>query len=289
MGYFSAPVNRISDTRIYVSHSPDQRDEQIVLYSNVIDNDMPDNFMILPVPFPETVRLYPHRHGSLFLDSLEDCFAPFDERRRRFRHSPPVTPPYENDQANYRVEEIVPMQEFLRSNLYNDYLPAHVMNEMREIYHEPFWGVMLVRIPTGNYRYNPLIYTHRMIPHQMFAPTFQFIPRTTLHQRIPDEIHWDHKLFINGTNRTQHQDQEVNAGLLRHVPWDILPRPFQGALRHLILRRLLGRGMNRDHWFEVRSPFDNSWEERRIVPPAFWEPPPYENLHPSRYGRLFMD
>lgn len=288
MGYFSAPVNRISDTRIYVSHSEFQRDQQLTVYSNVIDNDMPDNFLILPVPYPETIRFYnreDRQDGTLFLDRLEDAFSPYEEHRRRFRHVNPVTPAREDYEADYRVLDVMPMETFSRSNQYNGYLPNEIVEEMMDIYSEPYWGVIILQIGIGNFRYRPLIYTHRRVHEDMFVPTFHFAPRGVSPQRLLGAVQWDHKLFANGTRRMNHFDQEVNSSFLRHVPWGVLPTPFRSALQYLLLRRLRGQGENKDYWFPVRSPWSDHHHHNDdwLEPPlrersVFHEPPPYEDI-----------
>lgn len=279
MGFFSLPVTRVSNTRIYASPSQSQRDIQLVLYANCIESHAPGNCFVIPVPYPETVRFHTHPEAYQFLDRLDESFEPH-------LHQVNARSRYPNrDIVDYRVRHVVSLDEFEYLNRNQDILHPDVLQFLKEEYSEPFWGVIVVDIRSGAFEYNPLVYSHRKLHNSLFVPTLHHYPRRVSDSIVPEESpHWDHRLYVNGTQRSP-RDWQIAPGRLPSLPWRLLPSPFREALQYLISRRYRGHHINRDFIFPVFHEAEQPYDGIPVTPPRI--PRPNDDLfHPPSHFLL---
>lgn len=248
MSIFTLPIHSIDDTRIYVSSSQETPDRQLTMICHTIDTTFLGNTFIIPVPHPHTVKIHHLDNGASrdFLNALGNAFD-------RGRYAPRVTPPFftadhAKPRGHYRVKFIGTKEEF--QDYTNEYQVAHpqLVAQLLSHYYERHWGFLVVEIQEGYYEYEPLVYSHLMRDKLFFLPTLHHYPETIRDQDIPEESsRWDHTLFINGS---YHEDdpkfQEVNPMRLNRIPWGVLPKGFQQAFRHLVMKKIRGHRPNFD-------------------------------------------
>ena len=76
------PVDNVGATQIFVA--PDaSRQNQITVYSNVVNNSTENNSMILPVPYPDTISFVDLSNYPTFFKDCNDCFV-LEDRSRSF-------------------------------------------------------------------------------------------------------------------------------------------------------------------------------------------------------------
>jgi hypothetical protein len=271
MGIFTVPTVSVRKTRIYVSPSSTYPGEQVTVYKTEISTMFEGGFLILPVPYPETVRIqhppHPHPPNTVpYLHFLDRVEIAFDERERRY---PRIIDPTEV--ASYRRIDIIDSIEDLRElNERESMLPGTVMNQLAELYHQPYWGFLLCSLRQGTYVYEPICYTHRMISDELFLPSLIYQPRTIKDVRIREETdQFDDRYFMNGCHYSEpmgYHLSEVNTSRISSIPWDVLPPNYRRCLQYFLSESRRGHHWNSDSMYRINETLSGnySYRQRRI-------------------------
>lgn len=280
MGIFTVPTDSVRNTRIYVSPSPSQPRQQLTIYKTEVNTRFEAGWLILPVPYPETVRLhrpaqpYPPSTNP-YLDFLNRVESAFDDRERhRARHVEPVrVSSYERMDIIHSMEDL---QEF---NEREDILPEPVMEQLAEIYHEPYWGFLLCAIRQGSHLYEPICYTHRTIAENLYIPSLIYQPTSFRDVHIPEESdRFDDRYFMNGCHYSEsmgYRFTEVDVSRVHTIPWNTLPQPHQQYLPYFLSEFKRGLQFNSDSLYLINPSLqrDSHPHHRRYsdeLYPAAW-------------------
>jgi hypothetical protein len=269
MGIVTVPTLSVRNTRIYVSPSRTNSGEQITLYKTEINTQFEGGYLILPVPYPQTIRI---RHPTLphppnqfpFLEFLDRVERAFDYSDRDRRVSRPIHP---RTVTTFGEIEILESIRDLRD--YNDaegILHPSVVNELAEIYAEPYWGFLLCELQRGSCVYEPICYTHRMISDNLFIPSLIYQPRSFHDLHIPEETElYDDRYFMNGCQYTEtnpYRLTEVNEYHIRSIPWETLPHHYRGYLPYFLSEWRRGLHSNRDTMYQIHNSLQWDSDER---------------------------
>lgn len=287
MGIFTVPV-QTRNTRIYVSASEQIPNVQLTLFKNEVRCHFDEGLLILPVPYAHTVRFHhppPHPITNIpyleFLNEVEGAFD-FREHRASYNQVPPL--PSRHQLGQYEIIDVVDSINHLREmNVYQRILPSQTLDELAEIYSEPYWGFIILRVLEGDFVYEPLCYSHQMIRGELFVPALTHIPRSIHDTHIPEETNqFDDRYFINGADMPRHLNRtilEVNPTRMNRIPWRILPSAFQSPLRYFLSETRRGPNANRDLFYPINPSLSYEYESlnrrRRFDPeergpPAWW-------------------
>jgi hypothetical protein len=190
-------VESVKGTKIFAMPSSDDSQRQLLVYKNEVAS-VAQNLMILPVPFPETLK-FEKVSKTLFRD-LEDsiCWTSREWKTSisLTRSTLPVL-----SVGSYRVSVVPSIQEF--SNLDNRVfsLPAPLVKLMTDEYGDKPFGFVCCRLKAGVQNYEPLAYSHRRWKSDML-----FIP--TLHYHPGEEgvsADWDHEVYTMRTTMDANQ------------------------------------------------------------------------------------
>lgn len=287
MGIFTVPV-QTRNTRIYVSASEHIPNVQLTLFKNEVRCEFDDGFLILPVPYPHTVRFHhppPHPINSVpYLEFVNQVEAAFDSRDYRASSRAISSLPPIHHIGHYEVVEVVESIQHLRNmNAYDWMLSSQTIDEMAEIYSEPYWGFILLRVLEGDFVYEPLCYTHQSIRDKLFIPALLHIPQNFQDVHIQEETNrFDDRYFINGTDLPTQLDRkiiEVNPSRLNMIHWGALPPAFQSPLRYFLCETRRGLSLNRDLFYPINpsivhdiSPHHRHrfHPEDERIPPPWW-------------------
>lgn len=258
MGIFTVPLYTLQNTRIYVSARDDVPNRQLTLYTNHVGTDFDDGYMILPVPYPQTIRFHsPHilrRQEDYFhfLGAVDSAFNDHERYRSVFRPGVVSEP---SRVAAYEVEVIDSIEDLMDLNDHRQFLHETTMDELAQIYSARHWGFLLCKLQQGEYIYEPLCYSHQSLAEHLYVPSLTYNPYGLNDVHIPEEYtRFDDKYFINGTLLEEHQQyrvQEVNSQKISTIPWQILPSSFQRCLRMFVKMRVTGRSENIDREFPI--------------------------------------
>lgn len=270
MGIFTVPTVSVRKTRIYVSPSPALPGEQLTIYKTEVNTMLPGGFLILPVPYAQTVRFHhpripasPNQSPYLeFLDRVENAFGN-GERRHTFPR-----PRVPGSLATFENIDILESIEELR--VYNDrehILHESTLNQIAEIYHQPYWGFLLCSLHQGACIYEPICYTHRMIGQEMFIPSLIYQPRRFNDVDIPEESdRFDDRYFMNGCYYSEpmgYRLQEVDLNRIHSIPWGTLPHNYRECLRNFLSESRRGTHWNNDSMYRINESLYEEYHPRQ--------------------------
>jgi hypothetical protein len=162
------PIETIYNTKIIISIN--NKLEQLNIYSNCINNKDKINYMILPVPNPNTLEFI-----NINLSTLNNL------TQHTF---------YDDNIPCKEYENIIlykSYNELLSNKLFNsEKLITELLN-----YSNKLWGFIVCQINIGNFQYMPLCYKHKMIVSHIYIPTKKFY----LAQSI-NNYDWNHVIYL---------------------------------------------------------------------------------------------
>ena len=162
------PIDTIYNTKIIISINDEL--EQLTIYSNCINNKDKINYMILPVPNPNTVEFI-----NIDLSTLNNL-----------------------TQHNF-IDDNIYIKQYTNIILYKSYNEL-ISNELFNLdkyinelinYSNKLWGFIVCQIDIGNFQYMPLCYKHKMIVSHIFIPT----KKIYLAQSI-NNYDWNHVIYL---------------------------------------------------------------------------------------------
>lgn len=258
MGIFTVPTLSVRKTRIYVSPSSTYRGEQLTLYKTEVHTQFDDGWLILPVPYPQTLRFHRPHYPSPpnhvpYLDFLDSVERAFDHGgRRALRTIPPSqVAPYE------QIDIINSIDELRNLNLREPMLHDSVIDQLAEIYREPYWGFLLCALRRGHFVYEPICYTHQMISENLFIPSLIYQPRRFNDVRILEETdQFDDRYFMNGCQYSDSRGghlTEVAENRIHTISWETLPHPYRQYLRYFLSESRQGMHWNSDSIYPINE------------------------------------
>lgn len=171
----SLAVKNIAKTKILVGTNKD-KNQQITIYSNVIDNNSNNNAMILPVPYPETIKFI---NLSNYKDIFSDCQSVFMSPRSRGEF---LSASFNYDGmskgklevlsiGSYKVSLAKSLQDLRNVDETVFELSAGCEEVLSKTYTENYWGFIICKLAKGNEEYHPLAYSHKILNNKVFIPT----------------------------------------------------------------------------------------------------------------------
>lgn len=261
MGIFTVPTVSVRKTRIYVSPSITNRREQMTLYKTEVNTHIDGGFLILPVPYPRTLEFHPPRqpyppNQVPYLDFLNRVERAFDSREGPSRRG--IQPIDSRTIATYeRVDVLDSIDELRELNDDEHILHESTLDQIADIYREPYWGFILCSLLRGSYVYEPLCYTHRIISDELFIPSLIYQPRAFNDVMIHEEDdRFDDRYFMNGCeymDSMPHRVQEVDSSSISGIPWGVLPKHYRECLRYFLNENRSGLNWNGDAHYRINS------------------------------------
>lgn len=281
MGIFTVPTVSVRKTRIYASPSSSNPGEQLTLYKTEVNTRFEGGFLLLPVPHPQTVRIrhpeFPNApNHSPYLTFLEKVERAFEDPERR-RHTFPRPQSTESLVAYESIRILQSMEELRELNEEEHILHESTVNQLAELYHQPYWGFLLCGLHQGSFLYEPICYTHQMAGEELFLPSLIYQPRAFNDVRIPEESdRFDDRYFINGCEHIEHLRyiaQEVDLHRIQTIPWDVLPRNYRECIRLFLSESRHGTHWNCDAWYRVnQSLYRDYYPRERRYSDEFYSP-----------------
>jgi len=257
MGIFTVPTASVRKTRIYVSPSSIYPGQQVTVYKTEISTMYGHGYMILPVPYPDTLRFhypsYPSNNTFPYLTFLDQVELAFDTREHRY---PRIIDPTEVTSYK-RIDIIDSIDDLCEWNERESILPEPAMSQLAEKYNQPYWGFLLCSLRQGSFVYEPICYTHQMISDKLFIPSLIYQPRRINDVRIPRESdQYDDRYFMNGTYYSESMRyllSEVNTSRISSIPWEILPQKYRKYLQHFLSVSRHGEHWNGDAFYRINE------------------------------------
>jgi hypothetical protein len=179
MCMISQEVETVNDTKIFCGLNSN-KNKQITVYSNTVNNISNNNAMVLPVPFPESVTFHNLENYKTFFKDCEDCFYlqsnsygmrgittnSFNDCLESKSQSLKVF-----DVGSYKVSLAKNLNDLKRVNKSVFDLSSGLDEILRKNYANPHFGFIICKLAEGNETYHPFAYSHSIFNKKVFIPT----------------------------------------------------------------------------------------------------------------------
>ncbi len=175
----STPIEKVSDTNIFISPNADKT-RQLVVYSNFVNNVSQSNAMVLPVPLPHTVKFIDLSNYKTIFDDCKKCFYnPVSTNgtlgmrgiEKSFSNSNSAPPLKVFDVGSYQVSLAMNLDELSNVDTSVFELSSGLKNAMAESYSRPYWGFIICKLNRGSEKYHPMAYSHDIKSGRIHIPT----------------------------------------------------------------------------------------------------------------------
>jgi len=196
---FEAEVKK---TKIFVAPSHDGS-RQFVAYSNEVETSISNNAMILPVPYPDTVKLHDLSHYTSLFNDLSYCFPKslgatnYSTDSMTFSKNSKLAV---YDVGSYQVSICNCIDDFDRIDQLIFMLDPFVKTLLSAYYTNrriPF-GFIVCKLRKGSATYHPLGYSYRIYSSR----GYMFVPTRHHHSGSNEELisDWDHEIYSINTS-----------------------------------------------------------------------------------------
>jgi hypothetical protein len=178
MCIINSEIESVSKTKILVGLSKDKK-RQITVYSNIVNTPVSNNFMVLPVPYPESVQFI---NLSDYKKLFDDCASCFYSNERGMEESFSFNNSYSMPNSklevlnigSYKVSLAMSLDDLKRVDKSVFELSSGCSNVLEKTYKEKYWGFIICKLSKGNEEYHPFAYSHNMLDKQVFIPCKHF-------------------------------------------------------------------------------------------------------------------
>lgn len=175
MCMISREIESVSNTKIFVAQNSSNT-SQLVIYSNYINNISSSNAMILPVPFPQTVKFI---NLSKYTNLFEDCdkcfYNPIKASSLYFSLNSSKTqlskPLAVFNVGSYKVSLAMNLEQISHVDPTVFELSNGLKKILQTFYYQPYWGFIICKLNSGPENYHPLAYSHKIIDSKIYIPT----------------------------------------------------------------------------------------------------------------------
>lgn len=175
MCLISLPIKNLAKTKIFVGTNKNKT-EQITVYSNVVDNISNNNAMILPVPYPETIKFI---NLSNYKNIFSDCASMVYSNARSFKGNY-LSASFTNSDSrtlevfnvgSYKVSLAKSFHELKNVDTTVFELSPNCEELLKKTYVENYWGFIICKLSKGKEEYHPFAYSHKIVNNKVFIPT----------------------------------------------------------------------------------------------------------------------
>lgn len=209
-------VDDVVNTEIFVA--PDEHQKiQLTVYSNKVKNSYPNNAMILPVPYPNTVHFYDMKHycGDFFGDCKKLFYSnvsrsgggTFSATNGHYRKGSSETLKV-FDVGDYKVSLAFSLDDLNRVNEKVFSMSPGCKQLLEKDYSNPMYGFIICKLKDSYTleQYKPFAYSHKIVNgNKIFIPTKHYhenhaIPNINPARSAVDmeagHEQWDHCIYM---------------------------------------------------------------------------------------------
>lgn len=178
MCVISGKIESVNNTKIFCGTDEDKKN-QLTVYSNNINNITVNNVMILPVPFPDTVKFHDFSNYTNFFDDCEKCFEKTLKskglpRRQSLNCSDGMKELKVHNVGSYKASMAMNLSDLNRANPEYFYLSNEVKEYLAVHYNHKSIGFILCVLVLGDEKYHPFAYSHKILNNKVYIPTRHF-------------------------------------------------------------------------------------------------------------------
>jgi hypothetical protein len=179
MCMISLPIEQVSKTNIFVGLNS-AKTHQITIYSNFVSNNSNGNAMVIPVPFPSTVKFHDVSCIKNFFKVVDQSFYRIAQTlgMRSDSYSFNMT----NSAKTKSVLEVFSVGSYnvsLANNLSDIsrldkdvfILSPGLAKTLEEHYSDPVWGFIVFVLARDKKDYHPFAFSHALYYNKIYIPT----------------------------------------------------------------------------------------------------------------------
>lgn len=170
-------VKEVSHTKIMVATNA-ARTHQVTVYSNMVNSVTSENAMILPVPYPSSVRF---ADLSKYTTVFGDCQKDFFNARQTLSRSMSYGVKSQNSNDSLAIFDVGSYSVSLANNVadldrINEsfQITEECLQFMKSRYTAAFWGFIICKLKSGAHEYHPFGYSHALLNKIFFIPTLHY-------------------------------------------------------------------------------------------------------------------
>lgn len=247
----------VTQTQIFVAPSADRK-SQITVYCNKVMTNSTNNVMVLPVPFPDTLKFIDLSDYKNMFTDLEMNFKRWEQRSLSYSANSCEDRSYlpTIDVGSYRitVSPNIPQLSKVDPNQF-----GRIQDHIKNILNKHYFGygfIICKLIPGKETEYHPLAYSHKLLNDMLFVPTRHQHNHTSAHSSSyhhtigeEHESDWDHDIYSFNTamsaNNSQLTDQKIHLKLDKFGGFNF------GGIKSLNKYKIKGYYPNQDVYFEM--------------------------------------
>jgi hypothetical protein len=195
MCMINEPVDSIADTKLFASFN-NNKTKQLMIYSNKIENKIPLNAMVLPVPNCASVQFHSMKDIPNFFDNLDKKFIKqylSNSLSRGITNSYGLSNSFDAktlevfDVGSYLVSKVETINDFDRLDKNVFQLSTGIKDIVSSKYSKHF-GYLVCKLKIGNLNYEPLAYSHKSLiknnkPY-LFLPSYHYHPHESFNNHL---------------------------------------------------------------------------------------------------------
>ena len=189
MCMISLPVEKVDKTNIFVGLNS-TKTRQITVYSNIVSNYSDGNAMVIPVPYPQTVKFHNMSYMVNFFQNVDKSFYKTNSNSLEVI-----------DLDNYRVSLALNFSDLSRLNKQVFLMSEGLSQMLLDNYKENYWGFIVFVLENNYKEYNPFSYSHNILNNQIYIPTRHYHSHDSKHYnshdsntKIADD--WSHNIYL---------------------------------------------------------------------------------------------
>ncbi len=177
MCMISLPVEKVSKTNIFVGLDS-SKTSQITIYSNFVSNNSNGNAMVIPVPFPTTVKFHDVSHINNFFKLVDKSFfrqAQTLSWSNSYSDSKGTTRSNSTLEVfsvgSYQVSLAQNLSDLSRLNKEIFILSPGLSNTLESNYSDSVWGFIVFVLARDKKDYHPFGFSHKLYNNKIYIPT----------------------------------------------------------------------------------------------------------------------
>jgi hypothetical protein len=168
------PVEQVTKTNIFVGLNS-SKTSQLTVYSNFVSNNSNSNAMVIPVPFPSTVKFHDVSSIKNFFKSVDQSFYRLGANdfysTNTTRGEKTKTALDVFSIGSYQVSLAHNLTDISRLNKDLFILSPGLAKTLEEHYSNSVWGFIVFVLARDKKDYNPFAFSHSLYNNKIYIPT----------------------------------------------------------------------------------------------------------------------
>jgi len=172
----SKPIINVAGTKLFCGVNK-EKTRQFTVYSNTVENVSNNNAMVLPVPYPDSVKFHNLEAYKNFFKDCQKCFVTQQSQDFGLTNSYSLKS-FEGKKkldvvnvGSFQVSLAKSLKELklVDTNVFE--LSEGLENALTKHYSNSMFGFIICKLAKGKENYHPFAYSHNMLNNKVFIPT----------------------------------------------------------------------------------------------------------------------